>query len=136
MRQVHVVKDRGKEKEDVCVRVKGLKNLFVVEDLEFFLVGFDGEFAVGVFAPDDAARIAVRVEGFRVGAGLEGCGEDDGFGTDHVEDDGDSPETVAELFPKVARETGFSSRAEDEYSDCGSVHGGFSQAVNALGRWV
>jgi hypothetical protein len=109
-----------------------LENFLIVEDLEFLGVGFDGEFAAGVFAPGDATWGVFWVEGFGVRVGLEGCGGDDGFGTDKVEEDGDAVEAVAELFPKVAREGGFSACAEDEYSGCGGVDGLFSKSVDSL----
>jgi hypothetical protein len=107
-----------------------------VEDLEFFLVGFDGEFATGVFAPGETAGCVFGVESFGVGVRLEGGGGDDGFGADKVEDDGDSVEAVGELFPKVAGESRFSSGTEDEYSGCGGVDGCFSETVDSLRGWV
>ena len=108
-----------------------------MEDLEFLLVRFNGHFTMGVFSPDDASSVFfVAVEGVDVGAGTEGFVEDFGFGTDHVDYEGDAPETVTELFPEVAGEGGFSSGAEDEYSDSGGVDCGFSQSVDSLGSGV
>ena len=130
------MENRGKEEKDVCVRIKRLKNLLVVEDLEFFLIGFDGKFAVWVFTPENASWRRFRIKRFDIGAGLEGGGEDDGFGADHVEDEWDSPKAVTELFPKVAGESGFSSGAEDKDADGGGIDGCFSEAVDSLRGWM
>lgn len=132
VRRPLALEDGREEEEDVGVRIEGLENFLVVEDLEFLGVRFDGEFTAGVFAPGDAARGVFWVEGFGVGMRLEGCGVDDSFGTDKVEEDWDAVEAVAELFPKVAWEGGFSAGAEDEYSGCGRVDVGFSKPVDSL----
>lgn len=75
-----------KYEKHIGVRIKGLEQLFIVQNLEFFLVGFDSHFSVRVLSPDDAADVwFVIIERLDVCAGLKGCVHDSGFWADHVD---------------------------------------------------